>query len=243
MAAPTKSGRIEPTALYVRFPRDVRRHQAGPEPWWPTAPTCSPATENDRGHVQQFVDLLRRGAINSGGGLVLISHPSLTGIATKSRLSGSTQWHNAVRSRMVLSGVEKDDHDGREPINDMRVIKFHKNNYGPLSDELVLRWRNGVFVPVINTTVDQAERHQRAEEKVHGGTPHLFNRPGAGTSLPTEGRRDLCGCHDLQAPLGQGVPAAGDGGGPTSGCWTRDKIHILEDGPPSKRRKRILPGP
>jgi RecA-family ATPase len=58
--------------------------------------------ENDRGQVTQFLTLLRRWALISGGGLVLISHPSLTGIGSGSGsgISGSTQWHNGPRARV-----------------------------------------------------------------------------------------------------------------------------------------------
>jgi hypothetical protein len=45
----------------------------------------------NRSQVQQFINLTTRLAIVANGALVLITHPSLTGINTGSGLSGSTQ--------------------------------------------------------------------------------------------------------------------------------------------------------
>src|SRR5262245_30419434 len=46
--------------------------------------------ENDRAQVRQFIGLLPGPALAASAGLLLTSHPSLTGIATGSGLSGST---------------------------------------------------------------------------------------------------------------------------------------------------------
>jgi RecA-family ATPase len=60
---------------------------------------------------------------------------------------------------MVLSSTEKCD----EPIGDMRTLEFQKNNYGPVSAKLAVRWQNGVFVPV-DVAANQAERAQVTED-------------------------------------------------------------------------------
>jgi RecA-family ATPase len=240
MAAPTRSGMIEPTALYRRFIEmcgDIKPVLTVVA----NSANVFAGNENDRGQVQQFVDMLRKGAIDSGGAVILVSHPSLTGIATKSGLSGSTQWHNAVRSRMVLSGVEKDDYDGNEPMNDMRVMKFHKNNYGPLSDQIVLRWQNGLFIPVVNTTADQAERHARAEE-VYLTVLHVLIGQGhdlsANKKSGTAFAATMIAVHSLAKDfLPKEMEAA------QQRLLDANKIHIATEGPPSKPRKRIMPGP
>jgi len=86
---------------------------------------------------------------------VLLSHPSLTGINSGTGLSGSTAWHNSVRSRIYLTS------DG-----DMRTIEFKKNQYGPLGERVVVRYEDGVFIPdggktdvelaLINNLADEA---------------------------------------------------------------------------------------
>ena len=49
--------------------------------------------ENDRAQVRQFIGLLRGLAIAANAGVVLTSHPSLTGISSGTGLSGNTAWH------------------------------------------------------------------------------------------------------------------------------------------------------
>jgi RecA-family ATPase len=105
--------------------------------------------------------MLTRLAILGSGGVVLISHPSLAGINTDSGLSGSTQWHNAVRARFYIKGVKSEQ---GEPTGNQRVIEFRKNQYGPVSSAIVLEYRNGLFLPVDATTVDQAVREQQADD-------------------------------------------------------------------------------
>jgi ElaB/YqjD/DUF883 family membrane-anchored ribosome-binding protein len=83
-------------------------------------------------------------AIDHDLAIVLIAHPSLTGISTGSGSSGSTAWNNSVRSRLYLERIKDDD--GREIDPDLRVLRVKKANYGPAGIELRLRWRNGAFI-------------------------------------------------------------------------------------------------
>jgi RecA-family ATPase len=118
--------------------------------------------ENDRGQVQQFVSLLTRVAILAKGALVLISHPSLTGINTETGLSGTTQWHNSARARFFMRGVKPTE---GEPLDtDLREIVFKKNNYGSVAESIVLRWNDGLYLPVPGVTIDMLEREALARE-------------------------------------------------------------------------------
>ncbi len=117
--------------------------------------------ELDRSQVQQFVGLLTRVAMRSGGGLVLIAHPSLTGISTDTGLSGSTQWHNSSRARFYLKGVKTSPD---QPNNDLREIIFKKNNYGRLSENIALRYQNGLFLPIEGSTLDAAVKSETAKD-------------------------------------------------------------------------------
>ena len=96
--------------------------------------------------MQQFASLLTRIAQMANGSVQLISHPSLTGISSDSGLSGSTQWHNAVRARSYLKEVKAED--GQRPDSDLRELEFKKNQYGPVSDTVLLRYQHGMFLPV-----------------------------------------------------------------------------------------------
>jgi RecA-family ATPase len=105
--------------------------------------------------------MLTRVAMVADGSIALISHPSLAGINTETGLSGSTQWHNSVRARQFLRGVKP---EGGEPVDhDLREIVFKKNNYGPISESIILRWTDGLFLPVPGVTIDQAAREATAK--------------------------------------------------------------------------------
>jgi RecA-family ATPase len=117
-------------------------------------------SEIDRPQVQQFIALLTKVAMTAHGALTLISHPSLTGISTDTGLSGSTQWSNSVRARFYLKSTKATSEDA--PDTNLREIVFKKNNYGPISANIVLEYRNGLFLPV-ETEFDVAVKGERAK--------------------------------------------------------------------------------
>ena len=109
-----RSGRIVPTPLYTKL---LERAKA-------VRPICIVidnvadvygGSEIDRSEVRQFITLARQIAHAANGYVIMSAHPSLAGIASKTGLSGSTQWHNSVRacgrfpgrdkSEMILSGL------------------------------------------------------------------------------------------------------------------------------------------
>jgi RecA-family ATPase len=139
-----RDGIIKPTALFEQLHRAAKKIQ----PKLITLDTVSDifiGNENDRAQVRQFVALLRGLAIDANAGVLVLSHPSLTGINTGTGLSGSTGWHNSVRGRIYLSPATTEA--GEEPDKDLRQLEFMKNNYGPLAERILLRWKNGVYVP------------------------------------------------------------------------------------------------
>jgi len=160
LALPDRSGRIVATPLYDELMTLVRAVQ----------PVCTiidnvadvfGANEIERSHVRQFIALMRQFAIAGNGYVVMSSHPSLTGIASKTGLSGSTQWHNAVRARAWLHGGEAKN--GETPDPDLRVLEFLKSNYSRLAETVTLRWQNGLYVPVSRQGfLDEAAAHAAA---------------------------------------------------------------------------------
>jgi RecA-family ATPase len=156
-----KHGIVKPTALFERLYKEAVQKQ----PKHITLDTTSDifvGSENDRTHVRQFVALIRRLAIDSNASVLLLAHPSLTGINTGTGLSGSTGWHNSVRARMYLRPAVTED--GDEPDPELRQLEFLKNNYGPLAQRVVLRWRNGVFVPEPGaSSIERATADAKAE--------------------------------------------------------------------------------
>jgi RecA-family ATPase len=102
-----------------------------------------PANENDRAKVRQFVNILRGLAMRQRCAVVLLGHPSLTGLTSGTGTSGSTAWNNSVRSRLYLSRVVVEAYEA-DP--DRRVLTTKKANYGRVGEEIGLTWRAGVFI-------------------------------------------------------------------------------------------------
>src|SRR6516162_226185 len=161
-AASRRSEVIQPTPLFKRLLEaagDIKPKMIGIA----SSANVYAGSEIDRQQVQQFISLLTAVARAANGALVLISHPSLTGINTDTGLSGNTAWHNAVRARFYMKGVKPEA--GEQPDNDLREIVFKKNNYGPISDSIVLRYSNGLFLPVPGaTTLDKAAHDAKADD-------------------------------------------------------------------------------
>jgi RecA-family ATPase len=160
-AASRLSGVIQPTPLFKRLleaAADIKPKMIGIA----SSANVYAGSEIDRQQVQQFISLLTAVARAANGALVLISHPSLTGINTDTGLSGNTAWHNAVRARFYMKGVKPEA--GEQPDNDLREIVFKKNNYGPISDTIVVRYQNSLFLPVPGmASLDRAAREGNAE--------------------------------------------------------------------------------
>jgi DNA polymerase len=161
--APDKSGIIRPTPLYdwlYELAGDIKPVMIGIA----SSANVFAGNENVRTEVQQFIRLLRRIACVAGGTVLLVTQPSISGIGHKSashaELSGTTQWHNAVRARAAMISVKPED--GID--TGLRQIKFHKNQYGPPSSACFVRYSNGLFLPVEGMSMDEAERATKADE-------------------------------------------------------------------------------
>ena len=91
-----KSGRVETTDLY----KWVYEQAGDLKPKNISVDTLSRAfagNEIDRAQVYAFAMHMQALAKAAGGSVTVLSHPSLSGIASGSGLSGSTAWHGAVK--------------------------------------------------------------------------------------------------------------------------------------------------
>jgi RecA-family ATPase len=210
LATPNKNGIIQPTKLFTR----LREAALDIKPKFIVLDNSADifgGSENDRAQVRQFITILRGLAMAANAGVLLTSHPSLTGISSGSGLSGSTGWNNNVRSRMYFRKVttEKDE----EPDPDLRILEIMKANYGPVGETVVLRWRNGLFLPIAGTgTLDKLAADQAADnlflellDRFTRQGRNVSAHPTANTYAPTlfstdpEGkgrRRDLAAAMD-----------------------------------------------
>lgn len=161
LCAPTKSGHIEVTDLY----RQLYDAAGDLKPINISIDTLSRAfagNEIDRVQVYAFAMHMQALAKVAGGSVTVLSHPSLSGMASGSGISGSTAWHGAFRFRQYLKGVKSGE--GEQPDNDLRELEFKKNQYGPLGESIPLRYQNGLFLPVAGVTgLDKLAREAKAE--------------------------------------------------------------------------------
>jgi RecA-family ATPase len=171
-------------------------------------------------------------AIASGAAVILASHPSLTGISSDTGMSGSTAWHNGPRARGYFKKATDSEGD------DLRVLEWRKNNYGPISENIVLRWRNGVYVPepregtleqlaaeakTDNLFLDLLRRFTKQQRNVSPSrsptyAPTIF----AGQREAKEAKIKAKAFTDAMERL-----------------LAANKIKIVKEGPPSRQRERI----
>jgi RecA-family ATPase len=162
LTTPRRDGLMTPTKLFAR----VTEAAATIKPrliLLDNSADVFGGNENDRAQVRQFIGMLRGLAMTADAGLLLTSHPSLTGIATGTGLSGSTAWNASVRSRLYLkrATTAKDE----EPDPNLRVLEVMKNNYGPVGETMMLRWKDGLFLPTPTLgSFEKLGREQKVDE-------------------------------------------------------------------------------
>lgn len=93
--------------------------------------------EINRAQVRKFVSMLRALAMEIDCAVLLLSHPSLSGLNSGTGTSGSTAWNNSVRSRLYLEIPNESP--------DARVLKVVKANYGKTGEAIAIRWNDGVY--------------------------------------------------------------------------------------------------
>lgn len=102
-----------------------------------------PGNQLDQAAARTFMGKLRELAHDAGCAIVVLWHPSKSGMETGDGTSGNVAFRNAARSMLYLERADKDDPDGP------RVIHTKKANYGPAADEVTVTWDGGRFVPLL----------------------------------------------------------------------------------------------
>jgi len=186
--------------------------------------------EIKRSQVRGFVAMLRSIAMKVDCAIVLLQHPSVAGMQSGAGTSGSTAWNNSVRSRLYLTSAE-DDLDGR-------VLKPVKANYGKKADAINLRWHKGTFV------LDDGTAPNPAKGLLEKRTDTLFidllrklNRQGLRVSpnpSPSHAPRVMVQQPEAKGTTKRELTEA------LQRLLDRDEIRIIEEGPPSRRYKRLI---
>jgi RecA-family ATPase len=96
--------------------------------------------QNDRVSARTFVGMFRQLARQADCAVLLLDHPSLSGITSGTGRGGSMDWQNATRARLHLETIEE------EEGGTSRVLEVKKLNYGAAGEKTKLRWEDGCFV-------------------------------------------------------------------------------------------------
>ena len=101
-------------------------------------------SEIDRSQVRTFVRTLRHLCLEFDTTILMLSHPSITGMSNGTGQSGSTAWGNSVRSRLYLEKPKVSEGNSDPAI---RILDSKKANYATSDHRRTLIWQNGVFRP------------------------------------------------------------------------------------------------
>ena len=118
-----------------------------------TAADVFGGNENIRREVNTFIKTYCGSfCTNYDATVLMLAHPSMSGMASGSGMSGSTAWENSVRARAYFS--RSDDAD------DVRTLSRKKSNYSQSGDstDMTLLWDQGVYqLPSSPTQIDRIE--------------------------------------------------------------------------------------
>ena len=96
--------------------------------------------QNDRVSVRSYVNLWRQIAHGpSKPAVLLLDHPSLSGLTNGTGRGGNMDWRNAVRSALWLHAPS----DAAEADRGIRILETAKSNYGPPGNPVRLQWADG----------------------------------------------------------------------------------------------------
>jgi RecA-family ATPase len=136
-----RNGAMEPTPIWRKLEKLVVRTR----PKLVILDTLADIFGGDeisRRQTRSFVGLCRGMAIERECGVLLLGHPSVSGMMTGTGTSGSTGWSNSMRSRLYIERVIQ---DRVEMDPNVRVITVKKANYAPVGNQIRVRWKNGCF--------------------------------------------------------------------------------------------------
>lgn len=226
-----RSGVLMPTQLFAEL--DAKIAETGAVAVFiDNAADAFGGNENDRAQVRQFISMLRGLAVRHRCAVVLLSHPSVAGMASGTGSSGSTAWNNSVRSRLYLSRVIGKDGDEANP--NARTLTVKKNNYGPVGQQIVLTWRDGIFV-----SVDMPTGEARTAKAAYVFMKLLEQFSAQGRRVNTSGGAQYAPKAFAEHPEADGVTKAAFKAAMEM-LLSKGAIALVETGPASKRRSHLM---
>lgn len=193
--------------------------------------------EINRGQTRQFIGQLRSLALEYDTTILLLAHPSLSGISRGDGNSGSTAWNNSVRSRLYLR--RQTTEGGAEVDPDARILEVMKANYGRIGATLSLRYVDGAFIWLGSNSIrDTKEAIVKADLifmkllRECAANGRRVNHSGSSSYAPTV-FASMPGAEGVtKAALRRAMETA----------LAKGTARIETDGPPSRRVSFLVPG-
>lgn len=233
LASPDRAGTMQPTPLWHRVRTVVEEFK----PRFIVLDTSADLFGGDeikRAQVRQFVAMLRSLAIETNSAVLLLSHPSVSGMASGAGTSGSTAWSNSVRSRLYL-----EDGPAVDGVVDpaSRRLSVKKANYGETGQTFDLRWSDGVF----RSDVDVSPLVTKAsEERLNNLFLDLFDKVAQqGRALSPSRSQSYAPSVLIAHPEARGTSrkqlvAA------MERLLATGMLRVVQEGPPSRRYNRLI---
>lgn len=236
MAAPDRAGLLKPTSIYTAIRHVVATHRPDLVVLDNLSDTFG-GDELKRVHARQFIALMRGVALEFDTVVLILQHPSQSGLATGTGTSGSTGWSNGVRTRLFLERrVIREGGAQIEEDRDVRILSMKKANRSPLGDQIVIKWVRGRFEREEQSNLNVRDAAQLAE-RTFMDLLAIFIAQGRNVSAHKS---------STYAPaIFQRHPKSN---GVTGAAFARAMETLLDDGviaieeigPPSKRRQRLI---
>jgi len=191
--------------------------------------------ENVRPLARQFIGLLRGLAIEFDCAVLLLAHPSLSGLNSGTGASGNTAWNNSVRSRLYL--VREKDQAGLELDPDCRVLQTMKANHAATGGQIRLRWEAGRFRRI--DVMQEGDRLSRAMRAERVFMDLLRWHISKGIALSPSKSQTYAPAVFARHPQAEGVTSR-EFETAMNVLLDQNRIDIVEEGPPSRRRRRIV---
>jgi RecA-family ATPase len=128
-----------------------------------------------------------------------------------------------------------------EPDTDLRVLEVVKANYGPVGETVMLRWRDGLFLPVEGIgSLDRMAQHQAADDvfldllaQFEGQGRNVSDKPTAPSFAPAMFCRE---------PAAKGMRKDALAGAMRR-LFAANRIHVGHYGRPSRLSSKLVIGP
>ena len=191
--------------------------------------------ESDRPNVTRFMrGLLGRLTVPCESTVMLIQHPSVSGLSDGTGRSGSTGWNNSGRWRCNFTKAKDSDN--------LRQLEIIKNNYGPTGEKITLRWERGVFVPegTGSTSLEKIAAQRDVDELFL----RLLEQRNAQGRWVTPNKAVGYAPKELAAMPGAGGATAAALASAMERLLAEPRRITVENfGPPSKQRQRLIVTP